>query len=200
MPTLRAGTLTRTDSSGSGFTLLEVIVVLCTMGLMVGLALPLIGSRDPLKEAARQIGGTIDSLRDAAVFSKETYRLYFDMDQQIYWATVWTRDGERISSHADLANGISLRHPVRISEVASSRRGRVSVGRAFLELRPDGRVDPAVILLSDEDAHVLSLKVDRLSGHVRIAEHANELNPLPISPSLLSLLQPLPPASPKPRM
>jgi len=200
MPILQAGTSTRTESSEIGFTLLEIIVSLSTMGLVLGLALPMIGFRDPLKEASRQIAGTIGLLRDAAIFSRETHRLYFDMDQQMYWATVRSPGGERLHSHPELANGILLRHPVRIGAMTSSHSGKAGVGRTFLELHPDGHVDPAVILLSDEDGHVLSLKVDRFSGHVGISEDSIEFKPRPIPSSLLSLLRPLPPTSPTPRM
>lgn len=182
-----------------GFTLLEVVVALCIMGVVLSLAFPLIGLHDPLKDAGRRIVGAVHLLHDAAVSSKQTYRLYFDIDRQNYWAVIATRDGERRSSDDALADGISLTNSVRIGQVTTGRQGKVTAGMVVVELHPDGRVDPAVILLSDLDDHVLSLILDRFSGHVRITDQALDLIPPPIPPTLLSFFRPLRPVSPKPR-
>ncbi|WHZ15103.1 MAG: hypothetical protein OJF52_001944 [Nitrospira sp.] len=182
-----------------GFTLLEVIVTLCIMGMVLSLAFPLIGLHDPLKDASRRIVGAIHLLHDAAVSSKQTYRLYFDIDRQNYWAVIATRDGEHRPYDDALADGLSLTNSVRIGRITTSRQGKVAAGRAFVELHPDGRVDPAVILLSDLDNHVLSLTLGRFSGHVRITDQVLDLIPPPIPPTLLSFFRSLRPVSPKPR-
>jgi prepilin-type N-terminal cleavage/methylation domain len=199
MPMLRTGTLPRTDSSERGFTLLEIIIVLGMMGLVLGLAFPLFGLRDPLREASRQLVGTIYSLHDAAISSKETHRLNLDIDQQIYWVTMPTRDGEPVPSDASLATGVSLKDSVRFGEITTSRHGQAATGRVFIEFFPNGRVDPAVILLSSRDEHMLSLRLDRFSGHVHIDDHDVGLTPSPISPALLSLVRPLRPVPAKPK-
>ena len=200
MPILRTGTLTRIEPSPNAFTLLELMVVLSTVGLLVALALPVIGVHDALAEHARRIAGTIHTLREASLSSREVHRLYFDMDQQMYWATVVGRAGERLYSDPSLAGGIMVSDPVRIGEVATSRAGKRSIGRAALEIHPDGRVDPGVILLFGENDRMLWLKVDRYSGHVGMARRADDPNPRAIPSTILPLFRPLPPAPAAPRM
>ncbi|MEO8326650.1 MAG: prepilin-type N-terminal cleavage/methylation domain-containing protein [Nitrospirota bacterium] len=200
MPILRAGTLTRTDSLELGFTLLEVIIVLSLLGLVVGLVFPLIGLRDPLRDTSRQIIGRIHSLRDAAVSSKDIYRLNLDIDQQIYWVTMPTADKERVPSDASLGSSVSLSDPVRFGEITTFRHGKAAAGRVFIDFFPNGRVDPTVIILSNQDGRMLSLRLDRFSGHVQITDQEVGLSPPPIPPALLSLFRPLRPVSAGPRM
>jgi len=57
--------MSSTNSREAGFTLVELVVVLALVGLLAGLTLPLVHSRgpDPLDEAARSLGRTLESRR-----------------------------------------------------------------------------------------------------------------------------------------
>ena len=73
----------------SGFTLLEIALVLLIMAVVLALALPRL--RDPgraeLEAQSHHLVLTFRLLRSEAALNGTAYRLNYDLDQQRYWVT-----------------------------------------------------------------------------------------------------------------
>lgn len=95
MPTSRTGTWNSRSGSGgpqaapgftSGFTLLELMVVLFIMALMVGMVLPgmnLGAGPTDLARAANRINGAVNEARSRSILSREPRQLVFYKDRVV---------------------------------------------------------------------------------------------------------------------
>ena len=176
----------------AGFTLIELALTLALLGLILALVLPRITTTPTLSASARQLVGTIHSLFTAAASTKRAYRLHVDLDQQIYWATVLTTDGDRLPSDPSLVSRTALPSTVGFQDIHTVRYGKVTSGRIFIQFFPGGRVEPAVVHLSNQAQQVLTLVLNPLTGGVRIADHYLERSAPGVPEAYLSFFQPLP--------
>ncbi|MDQ6733001.1 MAG: prepilin-type N-terminal cleavage/methylation domain-containing protein, partial [Nitrospirota bacterium] len=95
----------------AGFTLIEVVLTVSLLAIVLALVLPRIGTTPSLSESSRHLVGAIHSLYTAAASSNRTYRLHIDLDKHIYWATVFTGDGDRLPTDPSLAWRTALSSP-----------------------------------------------------------------------------------------
>jgi hypothetical protein len=123
-----------------------------------------------LSESSRHLVGAIQSLYTAAAASNRAYRLNIDLDQHIYWATVFTSDGDRLPSDPSLAFRTALRSPVRFEDVTTSRHDKVTAGKVFIQFFPGGKVDQAVIHLSNHTDQILAMVLNPLTGGVHVSD------------------------------
>src|SRR5688572_14124898 len=70
-----------------GFTLIELSVALLLVGLLIGLALPAVGSVTAagLRQSAGQIAGISREAYARAAISGKPHRLVMDLDEQTFW-------------------------------------------------------------------------------------------------------------------
>src|SRR2546423_1613625 len=74
-------------SGDSGFTLIEVLVVVAIIALISAISIPTIGTyfQVSLNSATREIASTIKESFNSAVITGKIYRLVFDIKEQQYW-------------------------------------------------------------------------------------------------------------------
>ncbi|MEP6600558.1 MAG: prepilin-type N-terminal cleavage/methylation domain-containing protein [Nitrospirota bacterium] len=178
----------------AGFTLIEIIVTMALLGLVLAVALPRVGVVSTMPSSSRHMIGTIQSLFTAAASSKKTYRLYFDLDQQAYWAMVLTTDGDRLPTDPSLARRESLPSGIRFRDVSTFQHGKTTSGKVFVQFFPGGRMEPAVIHLSDRNESAMTLWTNPLTGAVQTADGLLEPQNPPIPEGYYAFFQPLPPA------
>ncbi len=176
----------------AGFTFLEMILVLCLMGILLALVLPPTGVANQLPWTARTLVASIHSLQTAAVAAQKPFRLYLDLDQRRYWAVMLEGAEERTPVDPVLARRETLPETIRFLTVTTPSRGRIESGRASIQVLPTGRTDPAAIVLADEDQDVLTVKIHAVTGALQIVDRAAEDNlKEPIPNRLRVLVQPL---------
>ncbi len=178
--------------SSAGFTLVEMILVLFLLGVLLTLVLPRTGIANHLPSATRHVASAIRSLQTAAVSAQKPFRLYLDLDQRAYWAVVLDGGEERTPVDPVLARRETLPDPIRFLAVTAPNRGRVESGRAYVQVLPTGKTEPAAITLADEDGSMLTVKIHALTGSLQISDRAAEDKLLEGVPERLRiLLQPL---------
>ncbi len=155
----------RRDALGSsGFTLIELTLVLVIMAAVFALVIPRL--RDPgrseLEAQSHHLVLTFRLLRSEAVLNGSAYRLNYDLDEQRYWVTPGDPEVDLAQFARDvgtLARGTRLEQPVAIVDVVlPTLAGKVSQGQIFTVFYPDGSIDPTVIHLANgRDAYTLWL-------------------------------------------
>lgn len=161
-------------TGASGFTLLEMVLVLFIMGLMMMIAMPHLGSFRiaKLKSEARRLSGRVAYLYDRASADKVVLRLTFDLDRNRYFVSrldpyalqpVFQLDTEPGFQPVSMPAGVHLRDAT-VEGIGTLARGTVSC-----YFYPEGYVDATVVHLVDDWGNVFTLTFNPLSGRVAIA-------------------------------
>jgi prepilin-type N-terminal cleavage/methylation domain-containing protein len=158
----------------SGFTLLEIAVVIFIMGLLMSLAMPYFGGLHSaeLKSEARKLAGRASYLYDEASAQKVIYRMTFDLDHNTYF--VMRLDPyapqPKFTPFTGLWNGQVVMPPgVRLRDVSVEGIGGARAGAISCQFYPDGYADATVIHMATSDGgKVLTLSINPLTGSVAI--------------------------------
>lgn len=164
----------------AGFTYLELAVVMLILGVIVALAFPAMhhyGSSD-LDLSARHLIRTVNYLADRAAATKKVYRLNYDLERREYWVAVRSGEGEFTQAEPSLLRRTRLPDRVRFMDVDTLHQGKVTLGMAYTDFYPVGRVDKTTVHMTDDHKHNLTLVVNPVTGRVKVYEgYIEETNP-----------------------
>jgi prepilin-type N-terminal cleavage/methylation domain-containing protein len=152
MLTSRTGTF-----SDSGFTLLELIVVLFILSIVMAIVLPSLAGfgEDRLKSEAKEIASVLTYLNDSAASRKETFALKFDLDKNLI--TWKSPEGEKTKRFDDL------------TAVTAQSVGTVSHGEAIFFFGPLGIGENLSVHVGRGDKNT-TVTLNHLSGRVKIIQ------------------------------
>jgi general secretion pathway protein H len=178
MKTWRAGTSSRKrfkqfpSEPPSGFTLIELILVLFIVGLLFAAVFPKVSGlgRGDLKLSSRHLIRTVQLILDRSTSTKRLYRLHYDLDNQQYWASVLQEDGEFVPVDPTVLTRVTLSKPIRIEDVTTLRQGKVTEGEAYTQFYPTGMVEKTLLHLTKGDEDQVTLIVQPLTGRVKVME------------------------------
>ncbi len=191
--------------SSNGFTLLEVILVLFLLGGLLSLVIPRMSLGDNLSSTARKWAGTLKSMQEMSTTMQKPVRLYVDMEQGTYWPVILHGNEEKRPLDPIWATPRTLPETVRFTDfqIAGTRRDS---GRVEIVFYPNGRIDPAVMHLTDTANDVMGVKIEPVTSLVRVTDQRID-PPIPqrIPERIRTLLQPVqiggqlsqPPQTPK---
>ncbi len=144
----------------AGFTLVELLVVLCLLALFFGVAMPaapLAGWRDPLRRAALDLAAFCAEARIKAVESGSDVFVIFDLGQQRYDMAVAGENGRRLAVPARL--GHALPAGVRLAQVLGGS-GQRALRRQMVRFSRKGYAPPARLLLLSAKGRKMSVLLD----------------------------------------
>ena len=156
----------------SGFTLLELVVVVTILGVALALALPALGDglrRWRLQGAVRDVATILKFARNQSVAGRAPVQVVLDRSRNAYWL-----DGQDngLQSTLDevLERGIRLYAMppgIRLGEVAvaGTDPGADRVGIIFF---PRGNSTGAEVEVRDEKGRTYRISVDSMTGHARV--------------------------------
>jgi prepilin-type N-terminal cleavage/methylation domain-containing protein len=156
----------------SGFTLVELVVVIVVLGVMLSLVIPRLGELGEanLKRSARHLTGMIRFLRDESQATKAVYRLRFDIQGGHYWAEVLTQSSDQAEEfkrvHTDIASEGSLSGQTSFLDV----RVGSHPDDPYIQFTPDGWVEKSFIYLKDGDDKTFTLILNPLTGETSLHE------------------------------
>jgi general secretion pathway protein H len=172
----------------SGFTLIELIIVLVLLSVATALVVPrLAGSLDRMnaESTARRISSALRFARSHAVTEKIPYMAIFDMDTNRLSVMAYPEPDETDSDEADpddadsddaeiggpqgprvyiLSDGVHLREGVPLDGEA------VTTGAFVMGFFPGGGTTGGEVILNDDKDRIFSVALDRITGSVQIYE------------------------------
>ena len=156
-------------STQTGFTLVEIVVVMVLISLFMVLSIPLFGSigSNSLDSSARRLSGTIKYLFNEAALSGFEYRLIYNLDEGTYRAQILEPNGQLVDAE-DQGRQAALKGTVRFEDVLMPGRGKFTMGQVTARIDPSGWIDETVIHLADGSGEALTLRVMPLTGSTEI--------------------------------
>jgi type II secretion system protein H len=169
-------TLARRHWNENAFTLIELMVVCLLISIMLAVSVPSLRSAlftDQLKEATRQIIGTVQGLRAEAVRDQQPYLLCFDMEKKRIWYEKDLEDSD--DQQEKRKTSIQVSAEVRIMDVWTKTDGRQSQGTATLWISRQGYMDMTVIHLTDESS-TMSIFFSPFLGSIKVIDGYADLD------------------------
>lgn len=156
-------------SRDGGFTLLEMIIVMFLLVAMLGIVIPRINLDEDLASTGRKFIGGLRALQGIAMSTQKPVKLSLDLDQGRYWAMSIDGKEEKHVPDAAWATPRMLPESIRLTDASSGSIKRTA-GRLDLMLYPNGRMDEAVLHLTDAGNNVLGIMVESATGAIRTSD------------------------------
>ena len=159
------------DRHCTGFTLIELIVVISLIGLMLFFSLPRLQDNpflDDSKQSSRWLIGKVQSLKESAIREQKQYSLHFDLDGGRIWETNESMSAEDIDSAA-LNNSYSLPDDLRIIDIQYPQKGKIVAGQAEIIFYKAGYTDKALVHMQEGDLY-LSFLIEPFLSKVQFFE------------------------------
>jgi len=159
------------DRHCTGFTLIELIVVISLIGLMLFFSLPRLQDNpflDDSKQGSRWLIGKVQSLKESAIREQKQYTLHFDLDSGRIWETNEAMSAEDIESAA-LNNSYTLPDDLRIIDIEYPQKGKIVAGQAEIIFYKAGYTDKALVHMQEGDLY-LSFLIEPFLSKVQFFE------------------------------
>ncbi len=185
--------------SRSGFTLIEIMIVLVIIGAVLALAVPkLSNSKNKIKEEVKHIAVVVKEVHNAARLENKTYRIVLSMDEKkphSYWiesaagnVTLLNEDQKKKLKDADakrslieknngfelstsiLKDAVKLPKQLFIDKVEFADKREITAGTAAVHFFAQGLVQEVAIHLSDRKTLVWTIYISPLTAHTVVYE------------------------------
>ncbi len=170
---------TLTDKKGgfaSGFTLIELAIVLAILSLIMLLAMPRLQSSnaEELKSSARSLAAILRYLGENAVTSRTQYRIHFNIrDSEIAIARRTGEGGEVPPDDPFLKRRI-IAEGISIKDVMTARLGTVNEGEVIVDFDSGGIAEFVNVHLQDSAEKEYTVMAYPGSGKVKLYEGRQE--------------------------
>lgn len=164
MPILPTGTST----NRSGFTLVELLVVVVILSLISFISLPLLANRGDGDEKlmVRRIAGTIKQLYNEATLTRDEHLLMYDFSRNSLQAYRLQSNAGVIEKKA-IGRELNLA-PLQMKQVNIEGKGTFRTGQVFTRIFPLGWMEATRLFLAKQGGGEVQLLFSPLTGSVTI--------------------------------
>ena len=158
-------------SQKSGFTLIELVVVMFLISIMFFFSIPRFQDSilaDNTNTTSRWIISTAQALKVRAEHNQKLYILHISLDDN----RMWVSNESMTESELDLAEqqGYEVSSDVRILDVEYPEKGKVSMGRADIFFNKNGYSDKVAIHI-EGDAKQLTFLIEPFLSKIKLYDH-----------------------------
>lgn len=146
------------------------MMVMTILGIMAMMILPRVSSfgAGRIKREMRHLSGVIAHLTQESSFTKQIFRLHYDLQAGAYWVSVLQENREFAPTSDPLAARRVLPDGITFEDVMTPRHGKVSEGEAYTEFFPMGVEKTAIHLKEGEN--IWTLAINPLTGRVKVSD------------------------------
>ncbi len=155
----------------SGYTLIELIVVIALIGIMLSFSLPRLRDSfltDDSKKVSRWFIIKVRSLKHEALKNRKLYILHLDLGEDRMWVSHEGMSEEE--REAASRSGYELPENIEVIDVEYPDGEKISFGRADIRFYKDGYSDKVLIHLEDGDNNRTSLLIEPFLSKVKYYE------------------------------
>ncbi len=160
-----------TNGNCSGFTLIELIVVISLISLMLFFSLPRLQDNpflDDSKQSSRWLIGKVQSLKESVIRDQKQHSLHFDLGSGRIWETNESMSPEDIEDAA-LNSSYSLPDELRILDIEYPQKGKIYTGQAEIIFYKAGYTDKALVHMQEGNSY-LSFLIEPFLSNVQLFE------------------------------
>lgn len=163
-------------SCSSGFTLLELLMVVAILSLTAALVFPLLPSTETgaLRSSARGVAAMLRYLGEQAITTKSVYRLHLEPGGTGLTVMKRLASGDEVPPTDTLLTKPLLASGITISDVETGRLGRVTGGEVMVDVGPGGLADLLAIHLQGKGGENYTVTAYPASGKVKVASGYQE--------------------------
>jgi len=155
----------------SGFTLIELTVVISLISIMLFFAVPRFRNTlltDGVNNTSRWIIGKVRILKEYSSNKRKLCILHVNMDSNKMWISIETMTEEQLEKAQE--KGFEIPEDVKVINVEFPQRGIVSSGRADIYFYRAGYSDKALIHIQGDDEQKLSFLIEPFLPKVKLYE------------------------------
>jgi len=162
--------------SRSGFTLIEIAVVLAIIGMVMALVIPRLPSSDSenLKTSARTLAATMRYMQDRAATARTTYFLRMEPGTDTVKVLEAAADGTEKEPDDVLLQKHPVKEGIQVADVVTPRLGKLTDGQFRLEVGVGGLRDVVTIHLRSPDGVFWTVMAFPSSRKVKVYEGYQE--------------------------
>jgi len=161
--------------TNSGFTLIELVVVVALLAMFSFISLPLLMNHGDGGErrTLRRLAGTVKQLYNESTLTRDKHLLTFDLDRNSMTA-FRLRDSDGTVEKQAYGEERSLQ-PLQLKQVAVVGKGTFRHGQVSVAIFPLGWMEQTRIVLADDKGVLKTLDFSPLTGSVKIADERSRL-------------------------
>jgi prepilin-type N-terminal cleavage/methylation domain-containing protein len=164
----------------TGFTLIELSMVMLVIGIVMAIAMPRVGGmleRQQMQRTINVLRGTVRYLQARAALTKYVYRLTIDLDQHVLFICYLDlrRSEDCYPEPTRELRPYVLPAAVRIVDVVTPQGEKIREGLAQTHFHPTGFAEPSIIHLESETAQHFTIMIEPLAGRIKVYDGYVEL-------------------------